>query len=224
MAISGPGADTRTWIALGRVLERDDAIRWDSELGWLVDLGLLGEDDGEEITARVAWSYLEAGGARVDPPPPGGVCVVVIPAGDLNLEPTIAGYLQTSDLTAPQSIQGEDVDAELARATHLLATSRALRWAIEGDVRISSEGTIYLAEPDATQSFVRGEDQRDALRDGFDAVDAVIQGLATAPVVSGGSPIGNVSLDPATLAQWAAALAQLRQALTDALSTRIRGE
>ena len=26
-AISGPGADTRTWIALGRVLERDDAIR-----------------------------------------------------------------------------------------------------------------------------------------------------------------------------------------------------
>ena len=54
--VAGPGVDTRTWITLARVDADPDATVWDDDLGWLVDVTMVGgplDGDGP-VLCRVA--------------------------------------------------------------------------------------------------------------------------------------------------------------------------
>ncbi len=98
------------------------------------------------------------------------------------------------------------------------------RWRVSStdDAALVSQ-SVALADDDADQSFVRGNDQLDALKDLIDAISAFANALATAAPAA---PNGAL-----TVAAVAGAFATLepqpqaaKAALEQALSVRIKGE
>lgn len=241
--IRGPGADTRTWVFFARVLDTDTAVRWDAELGWLVDVTIVGGQlDGEgPVPCRVAWCYA-GDGVGVSEPVERGVHVVgIMPEADLNGTPVIVGMLSTPDFPAPTTVNGEDVDADFAKATHLRKSARNFdaqfgslwRAAATDDARLLAQA-VKLADDDASQSYVRGEDFADALERFLDATDQFAQaGInAFSALDPGGLPITPVTAANAraALLAWSsgyfvflAEIEAFKQARQQYLSTRIDG-
>lgn len=227
-ALRGPGVDTRTWIATARIDDDDDASRWDAEHGWLVDVTFVGGPlDGEgPVTCKVASPIGGAEQGDAHPPPRGCEAVVVLPEGDPNVMPVIVGYVNNADgCRAPGEVQGEELDEDLARATHLRVTNGSLRWqvgellALQGEtVRVVSND-VELTQEAPTQSYVRGEDLQSALNQFAGQVQTAVSQLA---------PVGPPST-PVTAGQVATAIGTITAAvaaLTGAtyLSQRIKGE
>lgn len=220
LGLKMPGIDTRTWIALARVDEDPDATVWDPELGWLVDVTIVGgplDGDGP-VLCRMASSGAATGKGRYDPPHQGCLVFVAIPGGDTNADCVILGQLNDTDCKAPSAINGSAITEAFAARTHVLAFPGEDFDAQFDNVRIT--GQMVLGVPDADQSYTRGEDLADALDE---LVDALADFLDQAPSPPGA--FGSVSAPTFSAAAVVlkAAIAQFKTARNQYLSTRIKG-
>ncbi len=229
-----PGIDPRSWIVIGRVDDDDDAIRFsgadgeDGPLGWIVDvtIGDGGDLDQEsEIPCRLGTAYAREGELRSDPPARGCLVIVALPCGNVNTEPTIIGELPTDGCAPPGSVNGTDIDEAYALATHILVTSLDVDEQIGGDRRVKTGGTnrvlgplLELADEDATQSFVRGNDQQE----GFDTFLTTFNTWAIA-VDAAITALGGV-IPPPTQQALIQGITLLKTQLSEALSSKIKGE
>lgn len=231
-AISGPGMDPRSWALLARVDDVEDAIRLEQGLGWIVDVTVTGGQlDGEgPIPCRVAWSYAGEDAGRSEPVERGTQVLVVLPDGDANGTPVIVGVLSTPDKPPPASINGDEVSEQYALSTHYLRTPHNVEQEVGSVWRVSAQTdakltaqNVALADDAPTQSYVRGDDQVDALKALIDALDAFSSALATAiPAPPNGAlTVASVAAAYAVLGPQ---LATAKTSLEAALSTRIKGE
>lgn len=230
--IKGPGSDTRTWLFYGRVDDDDDAIRWEEGLGWIVDVTVVGGPlDGEgPIPCRVGWPYAGDGAGSSSPIERGVLAACLLPEGDLNGTPTIVAMVPTTERPVPEEVNGRTIDEAFAESTHFLVTPHDYEAQVGSLWRVSADDdakllaqNVVLADDNAGQSYVRGDDQLDALDDLIDALDTFAQALATATPAppNGALTVASVAVAYASLAP---ALIAAKTALQSALSSRIRGE
>lgn len=222
--VKGPGIDTRTWLFYARVDDDDEAVRWDAEVGWLVDVTVVGGQlDGEgPVACRVAWPYAASGAANSSPVQRGVLVACVLPEADLNGTPVIVGMLSTSGEPVPETVNGQDIDEAYAKATHIFVTEYDVqqevgeRWRTSATQRATLEAPeVRLADEDAGQSYVRGEDQKDALDSFLDSFDVWVD-LVRLGIIAGGGTLDNTTILQASQT--------LRTQLAQALSSRIKGE
>lgn len=222
-ATRGPGADTRTWVALGVVDDDDDAIRWETPWGWIVDVTIQGGPlDQETIPCRVPLPF--AGDARTQSAPiaRGVEVLLLLPEGDPNAMPIAWGMLHNERAPVPDTVNGDDLDEALATSTHVLVTPHAVAEQIEGTRTVKTGDThqilgpkIELADAGAAQSYVRGDDQKSALDD-FLTSFSTWTGAVKVAITSLGGALDNTAID--------LAVTQLRNGLSGALSSKIKGE
>lgn len=229
--LRGPGADTRTWTFYARVDDDPEAVRWDTTLGWLVDVHVVGGDlDGEgPIVCRVAWPYLGDGEGSSAPVARDAHVVCALPEGDPNGVPCVVGFVPAPGSAAPSSVNGQSIDRDLASSTLILRTSHDYqaevgslwRTSATDDAKLCAQN-VALGDADASQAYVRGDDQLDALNDLVDALDQFAQALATATPAppNGALTVANVAAAYAVLAP---ALVAAKGALQSALSSRVKG-
>lgn len=240
-AVSFPGIDPRTWVSLARVDTDEDAIVWDEEEGWLVDVTFVGgELDGEGPVVATMGSLAQGNGqGRYLPPRAGGLVLVSVPNGDANDEVVILQQVHTTNEVAATTINGDTIverdagNGEVAAIeTHIDAFPqedadqqwRTRRVATSGAHRLHGE-TLELGIPDADQPFARGNDLADALNNLSSALDTFLNALAIIPVLippPPGSPVANVN--PAAIATLRTAITTFQNARNQYLSTRISGD
>ena len=236
-AIGGPGVDTRVWCAIARIDDDEDAIRWDEGIGWIADVTFITgplANDGPNA-CRVADPFNENGGIDTAPPVAGCLCVVALPDGDPNTEPTIIGYLSAEDCAAPTELFGEELTEERAAGLHLRISSKGTAWQLGGeidlrssaDVRVQSDGTarllgeqVELAEEGASQAYVRGDDYAGAEGSFLDAL-LIWQEAVEAALNAAGSAIPPLISEAFT---QSVSLFKERLVRGDLLSNRIEGE
>lgn len=234
-AFRQPGIDPRVWSTSARIDPDGDSIRWDADLGWVIDvIGSGGGFEQEVITAKVATNNPY----EFIPQIKDCEVHVAVPEGEATGNPVILGAMNNADgCEAPGFVTGMAVDGAL-EVTSPLTTFDSLIGVISPydtefkvtphnrreeyggnhvDVAqnqvLEAVDNVRLAKRDATQSYVRGEDQ----------VDAIIDVLFNFP-----SMILDSSGFPCTLNLliWDAPGGKdaLRLLLELALSTRIKGE
>lgn len=228
-ATSRPGNDPRVWLAAARVLEDDEPVRWDSSLGLVVDVVIVGGPlDGEgPIPARVPVSFLADSAFVSHPIAPGSFVVLSIVGGDLNDLPSIVGMLFADGAAPPATVNGREVGAELVASAHLMKTPHALEIETSSSARLGAESitlesdSVKLSSSSAGQAFVRGGSFADALATFLDA----LQQGATALVPPGPTttPVTQANAT-AFVTAITAAVQALKNARTGYLSTRIAGE
>lgn len=234
-AFRQPGIDPRVWSTSARIDPEGDSIRWDADLGWVIDvIGLGGGFEQEVITAKVATNNP----FEFIPQIKDCEVHVAVPEGEATGNPVILGAMNNADgCEAPGFVTGMVVDGTL-EITSPLTTFDALFGVIspyDNEFKVTPHSrreeyggdhvdvaenqvleavdNVRLAKRDATQSYVRGEDQ----------VDAIIDVLSNFPpfILDGGGL-------PCTLnvPVWTAPGGRdaLRALLELALSTRIKGE
>jgi hypothetical protein len=231
-ASAGPGADPRVWIALGRIDDDEDAVRWEDELGWVVDVTFSGGGLDQEgpVACRVTSAFGGDGLGRSEPPARGVVVVVAIPEGDPNTEPTVLGYLAGPGCAPPSAVNGDDITETKALGTHLLVSDAAVDWQVEDGIRFKATGSsakarllapaVELATQGAGQAFVRGNAQKDALVTFLTALGTWASSVETTMT---NAPFPKPGL-AASLAALQTAITQLKTDLASALSTKIKGE
>lgn len=243
-AVSRPGIDPRTWCTNARVDDDDDAIRWDDERGWIVDVTLLGTGLDQEgpFAARLAQGWSGDGAGSYDPPSRDSLVAVVVMGGNPNAVCWIVGRASTPDLAAPTEVNGQSIDEDFAKEHHILVTPHGVQQQIGKEVRIEAQDRATLAgsevrlqDEEADQSYMRGEDFADAADALADASDDFGQQVLTAftNLVPVGPPITPVTQVQATAAvgtitaayaALAVAIAQFKTARQTYLSTVIKGE
>ena len=230
-AVSRPGIDPRAWVELARIDDDPDAMVWDSELGWLVDVTFIGGAlDGEgPVVCRVASGFQGTGTGEHRPPIRDGLVVVAIPNGDANDDAIIVGQLHSTGEAAPSAVNGDSIVETGASEGQVAADETHITVAPGADidqewrnVRITADRMV-LGLSDADQPFARGGDLADALDDLADAVSDFAQALA------GSFPAPpNAALTVADVitaaAPLIAAAASFKTARTQYLSTRILGD
>jgi uncharacterized protein involved in type VI secretion and phage assembly len=244
-AMSGPGADPRSWVVLARVDDDEDGVRWETGIGWIVDVTFtFGDLAGEgPVACRVAAAF---GGDREGtfaPVRAGAEVMVLLPGGDPMTAPLIVGVaFNTQDVRVPTTVNGQDIDEDFAQANHILVTTASVQqqvgevWRTSATDRATLEAPeVRLANEDADQSFVRGEDAADAADALADATDDFGQQVLTAftNLVPAGPPVTPVTQVQAAAAvttittayaQLAAAVARFKSARNTYLSSKIKGE
>lgn len=215
-----PGIDTRTWVALARVDEDPDATVWDTELGWLVDVTIVGgplDGDGP-VLCRVASHGAAHGTGQYNPPNQGCLVFVAIPGGDTNDDCVILGQLNDTECKAPTTVNGTTIDEEFASHTHVFAFPDDDFDAEYANVRLT--GQMVLGAKDADQPFPRGTDLADAINDFADAFGIFLVNTVAPP-----GPFGCVAVATFGLAATALqiALDKLKLARQQYLSATIMG-
>lgn len=217
--LKGPGIDTRTWVAFARVDVDPDATVWDAELGWLVDVTIVGGQlDGEPALCRMG--NFTAGGSmgQFNPPVQGALVIVTIPEGDLNADCLIVGTLHDKDHTPPTQVNGSSIDEAFAHRTHMFVfPEHDLEMQFE---RVRITGDMTLGDPGADQPYARGDDLADALDGLADALNQFLATTGAAPPVAGAVNASTYA-SAATLLQTA--IAKFKVARSSYLSTTIRG-
>lgn len=212
LGLKMPGIDPRAWLALARVDDDDDAVVWDAELGWLVDVTFVGgslDGDGPNLCRQRRGLY--------EPPHRNGLVLVAVVGGDANMECVILAELDVEDRPAPTTVNGDTIDEAFATRTHIGAfPNEDLDLEFE-NVRVT--GQMKLGAPDADQPYIRGNDYADAEADFLDALD---QFLTSAPPPG---PFGSVNSATfiAAATQLKLALQQFKLAKSTYLSQVIRG-
>jgi len=248
-AVSRPGIDPRSWLVYARIDDDPDAIVWDAELGWFVDVTVVsGQLAGEPVLARVSADALSSGG-RYTPPRANALVLLAVPNGDSNDECVVLMQLHSSDRTAPTTVNGDTIverDPQAgevaALVTHLSVFPnedcdeewRERRVTASGAHRLHGD-TMELGLAGADQSYVRGEDKADADEAFVSAVDTYNQQVLAAfsamlppgppvtPVTAANVSAGIAIITPASVA-LSAAVAQFNAARAQYLSTRIKGD
>lgn len=222
-ALSGPGADPRTWNAIARVDDDEDAIQWIDNVGWVVDVTFVSGPLGGfgPCPCRVMSMFGAPGEASLCPVSRGAEVVVMVTDGSPLVQPVILGYLHNPTIPLPTSVNGEAVTEAYAQDTAIVAApSKSLDAQFGDRLRLAAESSagkasllgrfVDLAQDNATKSFVLGEDMKAAIDAFANALIAPGAYTSSAPVVAS-----------ATLAT---AVTTLASALTSALSQRIKGE
>lgn len=220
LGLKMPGIDTRTWVALARVDEDPDATVWDQELGWLVDVTIVGgplDGDGP-VLCRMASSGASTGKGRYDPPHQGCLVFVAIPGGDTNADCIILGQLNDTDCKAPTEVNGTAITEEFATKTHVLAFPGEDFDAQFDNVRIT--GNMILGVKEADQPFARGNDLADALGDLVDAFLLFLDQAVAPPGAFGSVAVVAFSAAGVSLKT---AINQFKLARQTYLSTTIKG-
>lgn len=238
-ALRGPGVDTRVWICAGRIESDPEAIAWDPDVGWIVDVQIYGgELDGEgSIPCRVAMAYSGAGATRSDPPELGGEVLIAITDGDPNANPVVIGKLHNEGEKVPTELQGLPLLEQLARTTHFTISPHGSReqWGgprvvtAEGFQALSAEllalaGTVMLGGQlaldgtpvPATQPYVRGAQQLAALTTLLTALGVYATAIGAIPLIAGAAGPAAVTLNTA--------IASANAQLAAALSAKVFGE
>lgn len=218
----------RVWTCAARVSTEADGIRFDDELGRLVDVEIVGGPlDGEgPIVARVAEGFAEDGGILSHPIAAGDFVAVEL-GHDPNDLPVIVGHVFADGTKPPSTVNDDTVDAALLAAAHVLRSSRRLEVELDGRARlrfpelVAMADTIKLAEENAAQPFVRGTSYADALDTFLDAFTEAAKAL-----VPPGPPTTPMTAANATAFLTAITIAAevFKAARSDYLSTRIAGE
>jgi len=215
-----PGIDTRTWFAFARVDVDPDATVWDPQLGWLVDVTIVGgplDGDGP-VLCRMASSGASNGRGRFDPPRQGALVVVAIPGGDSNADCVIIGQLNDEEYLAPTAVNGTTIAETFMSRTHVLAFPGEDFDAEFENVRLT--GQMVLGDAKADQPYARGTDLADALGTLVDALSTFLDQAAVPP-----GPFGSVAAPTFSAAGAAlkAAVEQFKLARQTYLSKRIKG-
>lgn len=233
-ALAKPGMDPRAWCVMARVDEEteadQDVLVWDRDLGWLVDVTVVGGPmDGEgPINCRLA-SFAQGDGViEAKPPRSGALVCVIFPNGDPNDDAIIVGELTDDDNPAPMSINGDNIVERNASEGEVSALETHITVAPFEDldqewrnVRITGN-RINLGVPEPEQSFARGNDLADALDNLADALRTYAQTLSTSgSTLTGGVPL-TAAVDAA--AQLSVDLELFKAARDQYLSTRIKGD
>jgi hypothetical protein len=220
--VGRPGIDPRSWISLARVDDDPDAIVWRRDLGWVVDVTLVGGSlDGEgPIPCRVATPAAGQGITDQDPPRFDGLVVVAIAGGDVNIMAVIIGQLHDVTRQPPRTVNDVEITEDLAKVTRIQAYPGEDLEAEYRAVRMTSSEEMILGSPTADQHFVRGEDYADAEASFLDALSAFCDEAVT-PV----GPFGGVGAVPfaAATVKLKAAVELFKAKRSDFLSTKIRG-
>lgn len=233
----GPGSDTRTWLALARVDDDDDAISYDRAppdgegLGWIVDVTFQGGELDQEgpIPCRVSAAFAGDGQTRQEPVERGCEVLVLIPEGNSNASPTIIGQIHNGgDCRVPAEVNGVQIDEDYSKATHILVTPLAVDQQVAGTRRIKTGDThrilgplVELADEGAGQAFVRGDEHIDDA----DALKTALQNFGNALAASTPAP-PNAALTVADVITAVTALTGELAAIdfSRALSSKIKGE
>jgi hypothetical protein len=155
-AIRGPGADTRVWLATARVDDDPDAVVWDAELGWLVDVTFYGGPLDQEgpVPCRLGTIFAQAGATKADPPGANCEVLVAITDGDANSNPTIVARIHNAGgCQAPEEVNGDEITEEKASSTHITVTPHGADEQYGGARRISAPTQELQAD---TRFGIRG--------------------------------------------------------------------
>ena len=223
--MAGPGSDPRSWTARAIVDDDEDAIRWEDGAGWFADVTITGGPlDGEgPIPCQVASVYGAPGFGSFCPVSRGQCVAVVIIEGDLNQIPIIVGCLFTEQSPAPTEVNGDAIDEEKMLADLVLVTDKGRdeqiggrsRTKVEGEFILASEEKLTLGAEGASQSFVKGDQQKDAINSFLTSLTLWSTQVATG--ISSMTP-------PASQPDFLTAITQLKADLASALSSKIKGE
>lgn len=226
-----PGLDTRSWNVMARVDDDPDAIVWDADLGWIVDVTIVsGPSAGDgPVTCRVASSAQGPNTGRSCPVHADGL-VIVSTTGDPNEDAIIIGQLHDTETNpTPTAVNGDSIvetsasDGQVAAdVTHISVLPDEDLDEEWRNVRITADGMV-LGTADADQSFARGDDLADAIDDFADAIDDFCDSLI------GSTPAPpNAALTVADVIAAATplkvAVARLKAAKNQWLSSRIKGD
>ena len=212
-AIARPGIDTRVWIANARVSEEDDAVRFEQGVGWLIDVFYIGGELAGEgpVICRVA-DNVGGRGINSAPPTPGCPCEVLVNEGFADAAPVIIGFLKNqADCPWPETVNTTTIDLAYAIANIIKVTEHGLDAQYGGQVRIvQGDGEkMLLTDPEADQSFVRGEDLLSALQSYSDAIAASFDLITP---TGAGTAAGKAAVTAGTLL-----VAGVQQALSEVL-------
>ena len=227
-AMRQPGIDSRVWSTGGRVGEEGNTVRWDADIGWVVDIVCFGGGFSQDvITARVATNHPN----EFIPLNPDCEVNLSVPEGEAEGIPAIVGTLNNQDgCEAPGEVTGIAVDGSIEVSTTTydgflglispydteFKTSPNNRreeydgyYIVKASDCVVEGGQLRFAGRDATQSFVRGEEFIDAILVAFDLI-LPTYGNASGTIVP--TPLTDAALEAADAA------------LQAALSERIKGE
>jgi hypothetical protein len=214
-----------------------DAVRWDPELGWLVDVTIYGGplDQMGPVTCRVGVALGRAGELDSAPVAPGTEVLVAIVDGDADANPVILAQLHNNRAPVSSTVNGTDIDEAKAAADLVRVFGGGEDTQLGGTRRVAAPvqqilaDDLRLAEQEASQPFVRGNDYGDAFDALLDALDTFAGALAGAPPAPPNAALTVASVlaayaDPVTGGGLKVAIARAKAARSDYLSTKIRGE
>lgn len=178
-AMRQPGIDPRVWSTCARIDPEGNSIRWDSDVGWVVDvIGFGGGFEQETITAKVAmnncYEYLPLmKDCEVN---------VSVPEGEATGNPAILGTLHNDDgCEAPGFATGMTVDgaAEITSTTTRFDSISGVISPYDNEIKVTPHNRreeyggdnvsvaanqvleavdqVRLAARDAGQSYIRGD-------------------------------------------------------------------
>lgn len=231
-AIRGPGADTRVWCAQGRVEDPDESLTWDPEYGWLVDVEIVGGDlHGEsDVPCRVPEPLGGDGYGEFLPPALSSEVVVLIPDGDLEVNPLVVarghnrryckvptevtGLPISGDLDASTPAAVSPYDTEIRLSPH----HRREEWEGEKHSHASRhvlDGPINLGSKDADEPVVLGRSQLDQLVAYIEALHVALDTVSAATVPPTTAAV------TALKASWSTTI---KPGLEASLSSRVQAE
>ena len=188
-AIRGPGADTRVWIATARIDDDPDALTFDPEIGWIVDVTFYGGPLDQEgpVPCRMGDVFAQQGGTKSNPPGPGCEVLVAITDGDANSNPVIVARMHNAGgCEVPTSVNGDDLTETKALADHIVVTTKGSDEQYGGDRRITAKSLEWEATDDSAKLKaaidVEIEAQVNAKLSAL--VDLRLEGLVTATLTS----------------------------------------
>jgi len=196
-AVSQPGIDPSSWANIARVDDDPDAITWDEEIGWIVDVTFQGGKLDQEgpVPCRVSAPFAAKMELESNPIAQGCEVLVVLPGGDANESPMIVGQMSNSgDCPVPLAFRAQGTESaptpiteSLMLDTHVLITEHSKRQQVGAYWRcdatdaagLHAEG-VTLADPNATQAYVRGDEFGEALGAFCDGVNTMTELAVTA--------------------------------------------
>jgi hypothetical protein len=206
-AVSRPGIDPRVWLTLAVVKD----VGYDSDEGLFADVQYQPSGDFETALIGAAYAGSRFGSwrpVRVD-----DTVLVAVPMGDPGHGPVIVARMwNAGDKPATDFGSGEDpaedtIDVIEPGKNYILKTS--------------DNGVIKLQS--AEQAFVRGDDYADALGAFLDALTVFSNGLQSAPPTPPNGALTVAAVIPLAQA-LSEAISQFKQARSNYLSTKIKGE
>lgn len=232
-AMSAPGADPRSWLAVGRIDLDPDAVRWERGIGWVADVTVSsGELSGENfIPCRIPSPVGGTGELEARPIAPGAEVLLAFADGDPNVSPMILGYFYNGeDLVVPDSVNGQTIDESLAKATHILVTTKNVEQQVGNTYRVKATSNakllaqnISLAEDAASQKYVRGDDFSSALDTFLTDLTTFLAALATAVPAPPNGALTTAAVAGA-LADFLPKIEAFKNAKNLYLSTRVKAE
>ena len=125
-AVAYPGIDPRSWVALGRIENDPDAVRWLPRSGWVADVTLQGGavDGQEETPCRVAAQMRGSENGEFLPPAPDCEVAVVIPSGNTEEAPAIVGYFSNGGgCEPPTTVNGLPINPDVPTSVPMTTVS-----------------------------------------------------------------------------------------------------